>query len=100
MRAVIYEWDARKATSNLRQHRVSFAEAISVFLDPAALTFEDPDHSDDEDREITIGISDRGRVLFISQCLRGDRIRIISARRATSREKKQYAEDFGGIDEG
>jgi uncharacterized protein len=94
--AVIYEWDPAKAASNLRQHRVSFAEATSVFLDPVALTFDDPDHSDEEDREITIGTSSKQRVLFVSHCARGDRIRVISARKATRRERKQYAEGIGG----
>jgi uncharacterized DUF497 family protein len=93
---VIYEWDAAKATSNLRRHEVSFAEATSVFLDPAALTFGDPDHSDEEEREITIGASAKQRILFVSHCARGDRIRIISARKATRRERSQYAKRIGG----
>jgi uncharacterized DUF497 family protein len=84
---VVYEWDPAKAASNLRRHGVSFAEATSVFLDPAALTFSDPDHSDEEDREITIGVSTRQRVLFVSHGARGHRIRIISARRATRRDR-------------
>ena len=63
-----------------------------MFQDAEALTFDDPDHSDQEPREITIGVSTRGRVLFLSHCDRGDRIRIISARKATSKERKQYAE--------
>jgi len=54
---VIYEWDPAKAAANLRRNKVSFAEAASVFLDPLALTFSDPDRSDEEDREITIGFS-------------------------------------------
>jgi uncharacterized DUF497 family protein len=54
---VIYEWDPAKATVNLRAHRVSFGEAATVFLDPLAITFPDADHSDEEDREITIGFS-------------------------------------------
>lgn len=54
---MIYEWDPAKANANLRKHKVSFAEAASVFFDPLALTFSDPDHSDEEDREITIGVS-------------------------------------------
>ncbi|HEV2175813.1 MAG TPA: BrnT family toxin [Terriglobia bacterium] len=88
---MIYEWDPAKAASNLRRHGVSFAEATSVFLDPAALTFGDPDHSDGEEREITIGVSVKERVLFVSHCARGDRIRIISARKATRRERSQHA---------
>ena len=63
-----------------------------MFLDPRALTFGDPDHSSAESREITIGISSRGRVLFLSHCERGDGIRIVSARKATPKERKQYAE--------
>ena len=87
-----YEWDPAKAAANLRKHGVPFAEAASVFLDPMALTFEDPDHSDEEDREITIGVSTKRRVLFVSHAARRDRIRIISARKATRKERGQYAE--------
>ena len=93
-----YEWDSNKANANLRKHGVSFAEAASVFLDPLALTFDDPDHSEEENREITIGGSKRERTLFVAHCLRGDRIRIISARKATQREKKQHAEKRGKWD--
>ncbi|HMD96861.1 MAG TPA: BrnT family toxin [Terriglobia bacterium] len=91
-----YEWDPQKAASNLRRHRVSFAEATSVFLDPVALTFGDPDHSGEEDREITIGTSSNGRVLFVSHCARRDGIRIISARKAARKEREQYVEGIGG----
>lgn len=87
-----YEWDPAKAAANLRKHGISFAEAASVFLDPMALTFEDPDHSDQEDREITIGVSGKQRVLFVSHAARRDRIRIISVRKATRKEQRQYAE--------
>jgi uncharacterized DUF497 family protein len=93
---VTYEWDAAKAAANVQKHRVAFEEAASVFLDPAALTFSDPDHFEDEDRAITIGRSARQRVLFVAHAERDDRIRIISAPRATRREQKQYEE---GIDE-
>lgn len=89
-----YEWNPRKAEANRRKHGVSFEEAASVFQDADALTFQDPDHLDEEPREITIGISTQGRVLFLSHCDRGERIRIISARKATPKERKQYAEDF------
>ena len=89
---MIYEWDSKKAQANRLKHGVSFEEAASVFLDPRALTFGDPDHSNEEPREITIGISSRGRVLFLSHCERGDGIRIASARKATPKERKQYAE--------
>ena len=87
---MIYEWDPAKAAANLRRHKVSFAEAASVFLDPLALTFSDPDRSDEEDHEITIGFSSRQRTLFVSHCERDDRIRIISARKATRKERLQY----------
>lgn len=87
---MIYEWDSRKAKTNQRIHRVAFEEAATVFLDPFAVTYADPDHSNEEDREITIGYSARQRLLFVSHCRRGDRQRIISARRATRRERRQH----------
>jgi len=86
---MIYEWDPKKAKANLRQHRVSFEEAATVFLDPLAVTYPDPDHSGDEIREITVGHSARHRVIFIYHTQRRDRIRIIGARKATARERKQ-----------
>jgi uncharacterized DUF497 family protein len=89
---VIYEWDPQKAKANLREHRVSFEEAATVFLDPLAFTYPDPDHSGDEFREITIGHSARLGVIFLSHTQRGDRIRIIGARKATRGERKQYEE--------
>ena len=92
---MVYEWNAEKAKANLRKHRLSFAEAATVFLDPLALTFPDPDHSGGEEREITIGHSIRGQPLFVSHFERGDRVRIISARRATKGERKQYEEGIG-----
>jgi uncharacterized protein len=93
---VTYEWDPAKAAANVKKHRVSFEEAASVFLDVSALTFWDPDHSAGEDREITIGRSVQQRILFVAHSALEDRIRIISARRATNRERRQYEE---GIDE-
>jgi uncharacterized DUF497 family protein len=91
---VIYEWDPKKAKSNLRRHGVSFDEAASVFLDPLAVTFPDADHSGEEFREITIGHSARQRVVFLSHTRRRDRTRLISARKATARERKQYEESI------
>lgn len=90
-----YEWDAVKAAANVRKHRITFEEAASVFLDPSALTFWDPDHSEEEDREITIGRSGRQRVLFVAHTARESRVRIISARRATRQEERQYEEGIG-----
>jgi uncharacterized DUF497 family protein len=92
---VVYEWNAEKAKANLRKHRLSFLEAASVFFDPLALTFPDPDHSGGEERDITIGRSIGGQLLFVSHFERGDRVRIISARKATKGERKQYEEDIG-----
>ena len=91
-----YEWDPVKAAANARKHHVSFDEAATVFLDPAALTLLDPDHSEAEHRVLTIGRSARQRVLLVAHTERDDRIRIISARRATRREREQYEE---GVDE-
>ena len=92
---MIYEWDPQKAKANLRKHRVSFEEAATVFLDPLAVTYPDPDHSDEEFREITIGHSAKLGVIFLTHTQRRDRIRIIGARKATRWERKQYEE---GID--
>jgi uncharacterized protein len=89
---VTYTWDARKAAANLRKHGVSFEEAATVFLDPGAWTFYDPDHSDAEDRFITIGFSTRQRLLFVSHADQDEEtIRIINARKATAQEERNYA---------
>lgn len=89
---MFYEWDPREA-ENERKHRVSFEEAATVFLDPFALTFDDPDHSNDERRFITLGESQRGRVLCVAHADIGeDRTRIISARKVTRREHHGYQE--------
>jgi uncharacterized DUF497 family protein len=92
---VIYEWDPKKARINLRKHGVAFDEAASVFLDQRALTFVDSAHSEDEDRQIAIGVSGKGRAIFVSHCQRPDRIRIIGARKATKKERVQYEEAYG-----
>lgn len=94
---MIYEWDPRKAAANLKKHGVSFREAASTFSDPFALTFDDPDHSSDERRSITIGTSRRHRILFLAHAERGeDRVRIISARLATRTESHAYQETRTG----
>lgn len=88
---MIYEWDPKKAAENLKKHEVSFDEATSVFTDPLALSFDDPDHSTDEQRVITIGTSNKDRIVFLAHADRGDdRIRIISARKATKTEAHDY----------
>ena len=82
-----FDWDPRKAASNLRRHNVSFGEAATVFSDPLSTTVPDPDHSYNEDRSITIGLSHRGRLLMVAHTERGDRLRIISARALTRTER-------------
>lgn len=85
-----FEWDSKKATENVKRHRVSFEEAVTVFYDPLTATFEDPDHSDDERRVITVGYSVRARLLVVCHVERGAATRLISARRATARERKRH----------
>lgn len=85
-----FGWDDAKAEVNRRKHGVSFLEAMTVFADPLALTGYDPDHSDGEDRYLTMGLSVAGRLLLISHTDRGETVRIISARRATRAERKDY----------
>ena len=87
-----FEWDPNKAASNLTKHKVSFREAATVFRDPLSITFDDPDHGDDEDRFITIGTSSGGRLLIVAHTDRGMRIRIISARETTRTERDLYEE--------
>ena len=87
-----FEWDASKATANLRKHRVSFEEAKSVFYDEFAVQFFDDEHSSDEDRFLLLGLSSGTRLLIVCHCERddGEVIRIISARKATQRESAFY----------
>jgi uncharacterized DUF497 family protein len=87
---VEFEWDARKAARNLRKHKVSFNEAVTVFGDVLGTTAADPAHSAEEDRYITVGLSSSGRVLLVGHPDRDDRIRIISARTLTARKKRAY----------
>jgi uncharacterized DUF497 family protein len=85
-----FEWDEAKANSNLAKHGLDFAEAATVFGDPLAITFFDPDHSDEEDRYLTIGMSINNRVVIVSHTDREQAVRIISARVATKSERKGY----------
>ena len=85
-----FEWDPEKAAGNLAKHGVGFIEASSIFADPFELTLADPGHSGDEFRFISLGTSSGGRLLVVSYTERGTRIRIISAREATPRERRQY----------
>lgn len=86
------EWDPIKARVNLRKHRVSFEEAATALSDPMAATGPDPDHSISEERYITFGVSERGRLLVVSHTEDGDKIRIISARKASKGEWELYEE--------
>jgi uncharacterized DUF497 family protein len=85
-----FEWDPKKARANLRKHRVSFEEAITVFGDPLSLSMLDPDHSADEQRYLVLGMSMRGRLLMVAYAERPPRTRIISARRASRSEHRNY----------
>ncbi len=92
---MIYEWDPKKAEANLRKHGVSFEEAATVLLDSLAMTYHDADHSNVESRELTIGWSTKQRLLFVSHCPRRGHIRIIGARKATRKERRQHEEGVG-----
>jgi len=85
-----FEWDETKANINLKTHRVSFEEAVTVFADSFSITFSDPDHSFEEQRFIVIGLSNKFRSLFVSFTERGKKTRIISAREVTAKERNSY----------
>jgi uncharacterized DUF497 family protein len=90
---VEFEWEPKKAAQNLRKHGVSFHEAASVFGDMLGTTVPDPDHSLDEERYLTIGMSERRRLVIVAHTARGERIRIISARTLTRTEREVYEEE-------
>ena len=87
-----FEWDLKKAETNKRKHGVSFHEAATVFGDPLAITFMDPDHSIDEDRYLTFGLSRFNHLLDVSHAEREEKVRIIGARLMTRQERKVYEE--------
>lgn len=89
-----FEWDDNKAQLNIEKHAVTFEEASTVFYDEDAILFDDPDHSDEEDRFNMLGMSMNANLLIVCHCVRGEDeiIRIISARKATKNETKQYSE--------
>ena len=89
-----FEWDPRKAAANLRKHGIAFEEAMTAFADPHSITISDPDHSDGEERFVLIGRSAVKRLLIVVPLERGERIRLISARLAASRERRSYEEDI------
>ncbi len=92
MNTLRFEWDDRKAAANFKKHGVRFEEAQSVFVDERAKLIDDPDHSEDEDRFVLLGLSSTLRLLLVCHCYRGEGnvIRIISARKAIARETKSY----------
>ena len=92
--SIIFEWDDKKAAENQGKHGVSFEEAQAVFADDSALLICDPDHSNDEERFILLGLSAGLRILVVCHCYRksDETIRIISARKATAKERRQYLE--------
>lgn len=88
-----FEWDERKGKENLKKHHVSFEEARTVFRDPLARIFADEQHSGDESREIIIGHSILSRLILVCFTERRDRIRVLSARTVTARERKDYEQN-------
>ncbi|MDO5445982.1 MAG: BrnT family toxin [Eubacteriales bacterium] len=94
MKTELFEWDDNKALLNLDKHGISFFEASTVFEDEEAILFDDPDHSDEEERFMLLGLSSQAKMLIVCHCYRGadNVIRIISARKATKNEAKQYTE--------
>jgi len=87
-----FEWDPRKAAANLKKHGVTFQEAATIFGDPLAITFQDPDHSEGEERQMTFGVSIQKRLIVVSHTQRKDRTRIISARLMDRKERVIYEE--------
>jgi uncharacterized DUF497 family protein len=90
---LVFEWDENKAKANVKRHKISFDEAKTVFGDPFLITFPDPDHSDSEQRYVSLGWSAKGRVLVVIHTQRDENIRIISCRKATTSERSFYEED-------
>jgi uncharacterized protein len=88
-----FEWDADKAKENVRKHSIAFEEALTVFADPLASIFDDPDHSNDERRELIIGHSARQRLLVVSFTERDGRTRIIGARTTTPTERRNHEQN-------
>ena len=89
-----FEWDEEKAKENFTNHQVSFHEGATIFHDPYIATMHDPDHSEDEDRYLSLGFSSQGRLLVVSYTEREGNIRLISCRKATRREQKRYEKEY------
>jgi uncharacterized DUF497 family protein len=90
---VVFKWDPGKASANLRKHRIDFHEAATVLNDPLSTTFPDRDHSSQEQRFVTVGMSSRERILVVVHAEEGSNVRIISARPATRQERRFYEEE-------
>ncbi len=90
--AIKFEWDPRKARRNLRKHGIGFDEASTVFADTLSISIPDPSHSEDEERWVTMGLSNRRRLLVVVHTEEGEMIRIISARTADRLERRKYEE--------
>lgn len=88
--SLTFEWDPEKDQANVEKHGIDFQEATSAFFDPLSLTIRDPDHSESEERFLLVGMTRQDRLVVVSHTDREDRIRIISARRADRRERKNY----------
>lgn len=88
-----FDWDENKNQKNRKKHGISFEEASTVFFDEEAILFDDPDHSDEEDRFLLLGISEAANICMVCHCYRESDtvIRIISARKATRKEEERYA---------
>ena len=93
-----FDWDEKKNQINIKKHGISFSEALSVFLDENAILFDDPEHSENEERFLLIGISERNNLCLVCHCYRESEtvIRIISARKATKKEASEYTEIVRG----
>jgi uncharacterized DUF497 family protein len=92
MYGIAFEWDGRKDSANRRKHGAGFAEATTVFDDPLSITISDPDGALAEERFVIIGMSNKRRLLIVVHTVRGERVRVISARPATKHEKRNYEE--------
>jgi uncharacterized DUF497 family protein len=92
MYGIAFEWDRRKDSANQRKHGVGFVEATTVFDDPLSITIPDPDHTIDEERVVIVVMSSERSLLIVVHTIRGERIRLISARPATKHERRNYEE--------
>jgi hypothetical protein len=99
MDEIRFEWDNAKNIINIKKHKISFEEAKTVFYDENAILFDDPDHSNEEERFLILGISQTEKLCIVSHCYRDNDnvIRLISARKATKNETKVYNEGIGGV---